>query len=88
MLMIFGGRIKPKVNEVNFSLNDIWVLQLNKLEWQKLDLRGSVPSKRYSHVSSLNDDKLVIFGGLSDHQFCDNNLYILELDPPRMKSLK
>ena len=65
---------------------------------------GAIPCKRYSHVSAMNGNQLIIFGGLSSNlsiiegkkgtkkasliNFCDNNLYILDIDPQFADKIK
>ena len=42
MIVIFGGRIELKIRSINFSLNDVWLMDLKSLEWINLICRGNI----------------------------------------------
>ena len=88
MLVIFGGRIQSQIHNQTFSLNDVWILELRKVEWFRLNCSGNMPTKRYGHISLLNGNQLVVFGGLTDDMFCDNTLHVLKIDPGFTKRYK
>ena len=85
IMVIFGGR-----NDENFSkygescLNDVWLLYLEKFIWCKWDPPcGFIPIARYTHCSELCGHSIMIFGGLSKHNYCNADIYKLELDGPK-----
>ena len=44
-------------------------------------MTGSIPRERFSHCATIIDTNLIIFGGLNNENFCNSELYSLELDP-------
>lgn len=44
-------------------LNDIRVLDLNRLVWSRVRTRGVPPSARFGHTLSLSEDDAIAFGG-------------------------
>ena len=41
MIVIFGGRIESINYKENFSLNDVWLMDLKSLEWINLACKGN-----------------------------------------------
>eukprot|EP00831_Metopus_contortus_P065443 TRINITY_DN5846_c0_g1_i2.p1 TRINITY_DN5846_c0_g1~~TRINITY_DN5846_c0_g1_i2.p1 ORF type:complete len:430 (+),score=64.55 TRINITY_DN5846_c0_g1_i2:40-1329(+) len=85
IIILFGGR-----NDDNFKssgksyLNDVWVLYLEKLCWVFWDKREGLaepPEERYSHCSTIFQGAILIFGGLSEENYCKSTLHALELEP-------
>lgn len=75
-LIIFGGG-----NGVG-ALNDVYVLDvmdMNRLEWHRIDCHGKIPIGRGYHTSNLVDGKLIVIGG-SDGHMSFNDIHILKLD--------
>ena len=58
-LVIFGG---SDTNE-NF-LNDVFVLSLSQLTWEKLVCSGDIPTGRTKHSAVIHENKLIISGKL------------------------
>jgi len=46
-------------------LNDIRVLELNRMQWSRLRTHGQPPTGRFGHTMVLSEDDAVIFGGWS-----------------------
>lgn len=88
MLVVFGGRGVDEVGQKSIGMNDVWLMSLKHPQWYQLDCKGkdykgsigTVPNPRYSHVSGIFENKLIIFGGLSNGCFCKNDLFILQID--------
>ena len=67
LIVIAGGRNDQLHPEK--VLNDIWVLKLSSLEWQKVLLGGTEYIKpRFNFASTILGSKLIIAGGLG-HDF-------------------
>jgi len=64
ILIIFGGR-----NEKVTAFNDFHVLNLNSLNWIQVNMfplcNDSIIIPRYNHVALINNQSLVIFGGIN-----------------------
>ena len=84
VLVIAGGRNDQLHPEK--ILNDIWVLRLNSLEWQKVILGGKEYIKpRFNFASTILGSKLIIAGGLGhDFRFLQDYQEI-ELDQAKVK---
>ncbi|KAL2915915.1 hypothetical protein HK105_204619 [Polyrhizophydium stewartii] len=54
----FGG---SDTNEV--FLNDVFVLHLNHLTWERLDCSGCIPVGRAKHSAVIHNDRLIVSGG-------------------------
>ena len=60
-------------------------------------MSGCIPRPRYSHAACILGSKLIIYGGINDDNYCNSDLYLLELDisyaeqlrnDPMMRQLK
>ena len=74
-LFLFGGESS---NEP-FFLNDLWEFSIQLKSWAKMELSLNVP-ERSNHHSTIWDDKLIIFSGLSKNMFCSNDFLIVHLE--------
>ena len=75
-MIIFGGYdLNENVN------NDIWMFNFDDLSWNLISPNDSqFPSPRYHHSSILWDNnKMVIFGGLSTNSQILNDTWIFNL---------
>ena len=64
LIAIVGGR-NDQLGQI--VLNDLWVIRLDELEYQKVLIRSTIDlSPRYNHTSVMFGSKLVVFGGLND----------------------
>lgn len=73
-LIMFGGEdIHRKL------LNDIHILNLETMTWNKVQATQPPPSPRYDHAASIHAQRyLLVFGGCS-HSTCFNDLHVLDL---------
>ncbi|KAL5035977.1 hypothetical protein RTP6_003589 [Batrachochytrium dendrobatidis] len=75
-LVIFGG---SDTNE-NF-LNDVFVLSLSQLTWEKLVCSGDIPTGRTKHSAVIHENKLIISGGCQrKDEDISNQVNILDLN--------
>ena len=90
VIVLFGGR-----NDENFAsagmsyLNDVWVLSLEKLSWtmwNKEEGQGPTPSPRYSHCSAMFEASIIVFGGLSEDNYCRADVHALDMENNNYKS--
>lgn len=58
---------KSKIGSVlqSFYLNDLRLLQTDKMEWVRLAVSGTPPLPRFGHTLNISGSSLVIFGGWS-----------------------
>jgi N-acetylneuraminic acid mutarotase len=61
---IFGGKTGGSFS--NTVLNDVTVLDADRLTWTKIPPQGAVPSPRYHHSASLVDHEIFVYGGYDD----------------------
>ncbi|XP_021889002.1 F-box/kelch-repeat protein At1g51550 isoform X2 [Carica papaya] len=81
-LVLFGG-----INDRGDRLNDTWVGQVSghdnfgiTLSWRLLDVVSSVPPPRGAHASScIDNQKMVIHGGIGMHGVRLDDTWVLEL---------
>ena len=90
MLILIGGRNEELYRTTSSScLNDVYILNLSdKYIWSKVTLSGTLPPPRYCFSSVLLNNKILIFGGLSDSNFCNSNLFCLLIDPTEVKKMR
>ena len=75
ILIINGGK-----NELNsIFYNDIFVLDLELLNWIKVGVVENLPLERAEHCSSIIGNKLYIFGGVKEKKFLGSDLYVLNI---------
>lgn len=85
ILVVFGGRNDSNFDKYGHSyMNDVWILYLEKLTWCRWDTQCSfAPLQRYSHCAELAENAVVVFGGLSEENYCNAEIYALDLDGTR-----
>lgn len=71
-LVLFGGRVSVKTPEMEFAtpnyyFNDLWLFNIAYKQWCKVNIHGSLPEERYSHLMAVHESTLIIFGGLNDN---------------------
>jgi hypothetical protein len=74
VVAIFGG------TDDEIIYNDLYVLFLNTFSWHQVRLAGDFISARYDHVSLINDNKLIILGGVCSEGFRTCEPYLIELE--------
>ena len=88
MIVVFGGRCDFAAKKYNYQqiFNDVWILFLENLMWYEVSkLTGSIPRERFSHCAAIVGATLLIYGGLNNDNFCNSDLYMLEMDPYHSK---
>jgi len=87
IIILFGGRNDENFNDsenyIQAYLNDIWILDLTQLkwiQWQKEEQIGKIPVPRYSHCSTVFSNSVLIFGGLSEDNYCKADIHTLVMD--------
>jgi len=82
ILVIFGGRNDSNLDKYGYSyMNDVWLLFLEKLTWCKWETKYTLtPIKRHSHCAEITGNMLILFGGLSEENYCNGDVYALDLD--------
>eukprot|EP00516_Mucochytrium_quahogii_P000925 CAMPEP_0203746968 /NCGR_PEP_ID=MMETSP0098-20131031/2236_1 /ASSEMBLY_ACC=CAM_ASM_000208 /TAXON_ID=96639 /ORGANISM=" , Strain NY0313808BC1" /LENGTH=4160 /DNA_ID=CAMNT_0050635227 /DNA_START=190 /DNA_END=12669 /DNA_ORIENTATION=+ len=77
-MWVFGGYGGQGYSRRDF--NDLYILGLDDMEWQKVPaIKGPPPKPRSNHTASLVNDKIYVFGGWNaTEQFSD--LCILDTD--------
>ena len=81
IIILYGGRNDDYFKNTGSSCPDnIYILHLaDQLAWERVDVSGSIPSPRYCFGCSLLGDKMYIFGGLNDSNYCNSDLYFLKI---------
>ncbi|KAK8542372.1 hypothetical protein V6N12_014970 [Hibiscus sabdariffa] len=73
-LVIFGGQDAKRT-----VLNDLHILNLETMSWDKIDAVGVPPLPRADHAAVVHAERyLLIFGG-SSHATCFNDLHVFDL---------
>ena len=76
IIIIHGGRNDLK-NEI---YNDIYLLDMEKMNWICPKFENQVPVKRYEHKSFIVSSKLFIFGGSNGERLFNFDFSIFNLD--------
>ena len=93
-VFIFGGHFLTRDLEAEFNYDDIAMLDLIKMDWTTLSIKGPKPPGRHLHSANMFDEKMVIFGGLQltgIKELLFNDFYRIDLssiktDPSRRVS--
>ncbi|XP_039021792.1 acyl-CoA-binding domain-containing protein 4-like isoform X1 [Hibiscus syriacus] len=73
-LVIFGGQDAKRT-----LLNDLHILNLETMTWDKIDAVGVPPLPRADHAAAVHAERyLLIFGG-SSHATCFSDLHVFDL---------
>ena len=82
-LIIHGGR--NDLNNDSFALNDTFIFDLEFLEWHRVvlfsNIEGFKVMPRCAHQSVVHNNRLIIFGGMNNHNYIGSCLFIIRLDP-------
>lgn len=73
---VFGG--SGGVGYARQNFDDLYMLDIETYEWQKLEPKGNPPEARCGHAATImaNQDKLIIFGGWNiSTQFSNAMIY-------------
>ena len=74
--MIFGGRnneVYPIIK--NVALNDLHIYDIAKNRWSSLALYGDIPESRWGHRLVANENKIMLFGGMSLTSYCESVIF-------------
>ncbi|XP_033097868.1 F-box only protein 42-like isoform X2 [Anneissia japonica] len=75
-MIIFGGW------HVQERSNDIWVLNMDKMEWHKQDTKQPKPLERSGHGQiKINDQYQLIIGGWGKNGMLCDDIWLLHMDP-------
>jgi hypothetical protein len=90
ILAIYGGRNDDLYKQTGTScFEDIYILNLiETLSWSKVNVTGNYPPTRYCFASCKIKNNFIIFGGLSDNNFCNSDVHYLLLDQNDVKKHK
>ena len=83
LLYIFGGLAND-----NHTLNDMWIFDIEKKEWLKIDQRGQVPKPRAGHSMNLYKGKIFMFGGLIEVTQESSELFVFDIETHTWTLLK
>ncbi|KRX07421.1 hypothetical protein PPERSA_03254 [Pseudocohnilembus persalinus] len=76
-IIIYGGK---NGGQIERCLNDIAILKLSNMQWQKITYYGQMPIPRAGHSCFVVDSKLLVFGGYNSEGLVGNHMDQLELD--------
>ncbi|XP_071944372.1 F-box only protein 42-like [Antedon mediterranea] len=75
-MIIFGGW------QVHERSNDIWVLNMDTMEWHKQAANKTKPLERSGHGQvKINDQHLLIIGGWGKNGMLCDDIWLLHMDP-------
>ncbi|CAG9098270.1 unnamed protein product [Plutella xylostella] len=83
-MIVFGGLVKSTAQQIQCS-NDVWVLDLDSLNWKKQATTKPRPSPRYAQsLVSLDADRLMLLGGAQTlhNRFVYSDCWILTMKGP------
>ena len=76
-LIIYGGRCDRSVGF--HELKEIRMYNMMVMMWSSVQINGDRPDARYLHCSAIFEDKLLIFGGLSNYALKESQIIMVEL---------
>ena len=83
-IVIAGGRNDSIPQDK--ILNDLWILKLNNLEWQRVLLGGNeYPKQRFNFGSCILGSKLILAGGIGHDYKLLKDFQEIELDQKKVK---
>ncbi|SAL99038.1 hypothetical protein [Absidia glauca] len=74
-IVVFGGGT-PDDNQM--TLNDVFVLQLDNLEWNSPSISGTPPEPRKYHQANLMDNLMLVTFGMETEEIAYNDVHILD----------
>lgn len=88
-LVLFGGRndsfFKIFTHKTCFAFLD--VLDIEKNTWIKVNLGTYKPQSRYGFCSAIHGSRLLVFGGLTDHNYLPAQMERLEFDSQKVEHI-
>ncbi|XP_042450262.1 acyl-CoA-binding domain-containing protein 6-like isoform X2 [Zingiber officinale] len=86
-IFIFGGCGKSETQEEKYY-NDLYILDTEKLTWERAVTSGSPPSARDCHSCSAWKNQIIVLGGEDSSGFYLSDAYILNADTLGWEPLK
>ncbi|EAR82399.2 kelch motif protein (macronuclear) [Tetrahymena thermophila SB210] len=86
-IVLFGG-VNDEANMPEYAFQDVWILQLNNLNWIQINVSGQNNRHRFAHSFTSIDERIFIFGGASNQSYTDCELYVLEMNQQVAKQKK
>jgi len=80
-IVIHGGRNDNQ--SVSSVLDDMYFLQTDTLTWIKVEFVNKKPGARFSHAWTIQNTKLVIFGGVGSNFGMEQSIEAVELNPEK-----
>lgn len=82
--VIYGGRNDFLPGEQ--ILGDVFILKLNCLEWERVNVGGSLlPSERCNHSTLVNGTELIICGGQNQHFQLIKDMMVMQLGQDKVQ---
>lgn len=79
-MIMFGGMQRPDQNGPLVKSNDVWMLDLKTLQWQKMETPGPKPRERYGHSQiALDNHHALIMGGCGGPNGLYTDVWLLEM---------
>ena len=79
-LILFGGR-NNELNSGGYAcFGDVHLLDLVRMEWKEVEVKGEGPGARCAHVMGAVGRKVLVFGGFDGGKYCSGDTFILEID--------
>jgi N-acetylneuraminic acid mutarotase len=77
-LVVFGGHYFSGGDSFEY-LNETWLLDIESLEWHKINCSGDIPGPRYAHTAHILGSRMFIFGGKGPKDTLYKDCYFLDL---------
>ncbi|CAK56009.1 unnamed protein product (macronuclear) [Paramecium tetraurelia] len=83
-IYLFGGQVADSI-----STNEIFIHDVKKQQWQKLEINKTYPSPLDNHCATLYNDQWIIFGGFYGGNECkhSNDLFSFNFNENRWMKL-
>ncbi|KAG5184193.1 hypothetical protein JKP88DRAFT_255581 [Tribonema minus] len=77
-LVVFGGHYYEGAHKFEY-LNDVWLVDAEKLSWQPVQCSGTPPEPRYSHCCQLVGSRMFVIGGKGRGSKLFRDVWFLDL---------
>ncbi|KAL4426431.1 hypothetical protein ABPG74_004448 [Tetrahymena malaccensis] len=86
-MVVFGGASEYSTKLKNRAvMNDVWMLNLDNLEWKQIRTLGDYIEPRRNHAACIVGNYFFAHGGVGNYEKYLNQLNVLSLDKGRWKS--
>lgn len=81
LLIVYGGRNDSmSALRGTFTYSNLVLFNLENLCWMTVNAAGpNTGGARFSHCAAVHKDRMLVFGGLRDSAFVNDDMRILEL---------